>query len=228
MSNNTNYAQTNIPNSATQTTFTYSDVGTVTTVMSQSIKTIAGALLRAQRNMGAALKDAKNPFFKSKYADLNAVREASHPALNAEGIVVLQPIVQNAFGRSFVRTLLLHESGEFIASDTEVVASKQNDPQAYGSAVSYARRYGLQSLVSLGAEDDDAERAMPRNTTSTTATTPATKPTLVAAAPDNTASTAKTTFRQTTATPAVASAPASANSPAPVAANGNANDDGWT
>jgi hypothetical protein len=129
---------------------------------SASIGKISQALLKAQRKMGNAVKDAKNPFYKSSYADLNSVREASHPALNEEGISVLQPMVQKD-GRSYVRTLLLHESGEWLASDTEVVAAKANDPQAQGSAISYARRYGLQSFLSLGAEDDDGEKAMARS-----------------------------------------------------------------
>lgn len=129
----------------------------------ESIAKLAPALLRAQRNMGAAVKDAKNPFFKSKYADLNSVREASHPALNVEGIMVLQPIV-TLEGKNYVETVLLHESGEQISSLTEIISAKQNDPQAYGSAISYSRRYGLQSLLSLGTEDNDAEGAMNRST----------------------------------------------------------------
>lgn len=134
-------------------------------VMSNTITKISAALLKAQAKMGAAVKDSKNPFFRSSYADLNSIREASHPSLNDAGITVLQPIVQKD-GKSFVRTLLLHESGEYLGSDTEVVTAKQNDPQAYGSAISYARRYGLQAFISLGAEDDDGEKAMSRTKTS--------------------------------------------------------------
>lgn len=74
---------------------------------------------------------------------------------------MLQPTV-HIEGKSFVRTLLLHESGEFLGSDTEIVCAKQNDPQALGSAISYARRYGLQALLGLAAEDDDGEKAMVR------------------------------------------------------------------
>lgn len=128
---------------------------------SDTIGKIAVALLQAQKNMGAAVKDAKNPFFKSKFADLNAVREASHPALNAAGITVLQPTSSNEHGM-FVNTMLLHDSGEFISSETAIICAKQNDPQALGSAISYARRYGLQSFVSLGTADDDGESAMNR------------------------------------------------------------------
>lgn len=131
---------------------------------SESITKIASALVKAQAAMGNAVKDSKNPFFKSSYADLNAVREACLPALNANGVSVLQPTV-HVDGKPFVETVLLHESGEFISSLTEVICAKINDPQAHGSGVSYARRYGLQSLVNLGSADDDAESAMNRSNT---------------------------------------------------------------
>jgi hypothetical protein len=128
---------------------------------SETITKIAAALVKAQGAMGNAVKDSKNPFFKSNYADLNAVREACLPALNANGVSVLQPTV-HVDGRAYVETVLLHESGEFISSLTEVLCAKQNDPQAHGSGISYARRYGLQSLVNLGSADDDGESAMGR------------------------------------------------------------------
>jgi len=128
---------------------------------SDTIVKIVGALLRAQSKMGNAAKDAKNPFFKSKYADLNSVREVAHPALNSEGVLILQPTI-NVDGKNFVETTLAHESGEWVSSLTEIICAKQNDPQAYGSAISYSRRYGLQSFLSIGAEDSDAEGAMNR------------------------------------------------------------------
>jgi hypothetical protein len=128
---------------------------------SETITKIASALVKAQAAMGNAVKDSKNPFFKSSYADLNAVREACLPALNANGVSVLQPTV-HIEGKAFVETVLLHESGEFISSLTEVICAKPNDPQAHGSGVSYARRYGLQSMVNLGSADDDGEGAMNR------------------------------------------------------------------
>ena len=122
------------------------------------MKQIAKALLNAQMEMGNAIKDSKNPFFKSNYADLNSIREACMPSLNKNGIVVLQPIV-HIDGKNFVKTMLLHESGETIESFTEIVYSKQNDAQAQGSGITYARRYGLQSLVNVGAADDDGNAA---------------------------------------------------------------------
>lgn len=130
--------------------------------MSPTITKIASALLLAQTAMQNAVKGGNNPYFKSKYADLNSVREAAQPLLNANGILVTQATIQKD-GKSFVRTQLTHAaSGEWIASDTEIIAAKLNDPQAAGSGLTYARRYGLQSLVSLGASDDDAEAAMGR------------------------------------------------------------------
>lgn len=126
------------------------------------MKSIAKALLAAQQEMSNPVKESSNPFFRSKYADLNAVREAVMPALNKYGIVVLQPTV-HIDGKNFVQTMLLHESGETIESITEILYSKPNDAQAQGSGISYARRYGLQSLVCVGAEDDDANTATPQN-----------------------------------------------------------------
>ena len=131
---------------------------------SENLGTIAKALVSAQKVMGNASKDSKNPFFKSKYADLNAIREAVLPALNANGISVLQPTIYLE-GKKFVQTLFLHESGEFISGLTEVLSSKELDAQAQGSGISYARRYGLQSLANVGAEDDDGEGAVGRKPT---------------------------------------------------------------
>lgn len=132
---------------------------------SETIGKIAAALLKAQSSMGNASKGASNPYFKSSYADLNSIREVVTPALNSNGITVLQPTtVQD--GKPFVQTVLLHESGEFLSALTEIVVSKINDPQAAGSAISYARRYGLQSFLSVGAVDDDSEAAMGRGKSS--------------------------------------------------------------
>lgn len=130
-------------------------------IKSESLAKLAPALVKAQKNMGVALKDSKNPFFKSKYADLNAIIDAAIPALNDQGIAVVQA-PQIVDGKAVIQTILLHESGEYLAGNSEVVASKQNDPQAAGSATTYARRYGLQAMATLKAEDDDAESAMGR------------------------------------------------------------------
>lgn len=127
-------------------------------MQSSSIAALAPALLKAQMLMGAAKKDAKNPFFKSKYADLGAVMEVCKSALNENGLAALQPVSNGC-----VITRLVHESGEWIEDGgVAIVCAKQNDPQAQGAAISYARRYGLASFLFIPAEDDDAEGAMQR------------------------------------------------------------------
>jgi len=126
--------------------------------MDKKQTTIAAALLAAQSEMGNAKKGSENPYFKSKYADLNAIREVAIPVLNKHGIVVLQPTV-HLDGKNFVKTLLLHESGESLESFTEILFSKPNDAQSQGSGITYARRYGLQSFVNIGADDDDGNQA---------------------------------------------------------------------
>lgn len=130
------------------------------------MKEISTAFVKAQSEMSNAVKGSKNPFFKSSYADLNSIREAVLPVLNSHGIAVLQPIV-NVEGKNYVKTVLLHESGESMESITEIVYSKANDAQAQGSGISYARRYGLQSFVCIGAEDDDAQGAVKQPTANT-------------------------------------------------------------
>jgi hypothetical protein len=123
------------------------------------MKNIATALVKAQSEMSNPKKGNTNPFFKNKYADLNAIREAVLSTLNENGIVVLQPMV-HVDGKNFVKTILLHESGELMESFTEIIYNKINDAQAQGSGITYARRYGLQSFVCVGADDDDGESTM--------------------------------------------------------------------
>jgi hypothetical protein len=131
------------------------------------MKHIATALLKAQSEMSNPKKQAENPFFKKKYADLNSIREAVIPTLNANGISVLQPIV-HVDGKNFVKTILLHETGEMMESLTEIVYNKINDAQAQGSGISYARRYSLQSFVCVGADDDDGQKAVEPKPNATT------------------------------------------------------------
>ena len=129
---------------------------------SESIIKLSQALLKAQKDMESAKKDSANPFFKSKYADYNAVLEACKGPLNNNGILILQP-TSIIDGTVVIETVLIHsDSGEFISATTPIVVAKQNDPQALGSAVTYGKRYGLQSLISLPSEDDDSELAMGR------------------------------------------------------------------
>lgn len=125
------------------------------------IAKIAPALLAAQKAIGAAKKGSTNPFFRSKYADLGSVMEACKEALNDQGILVIQPVGFDEMG-DYVETILLHESGEMISEKTRVKYAKEKDPQSQGSGITYARRYALQSMLFIPAEDDDGEKAMAR------------------------------------------------------------------
>ena len=135
---------------------------------SPTITKIAAALVKAQSEMGNAVKGSDNPFFKKKYADLNSVREAALPALNKYGVTVLQPTIV-IDGINYVETILMHESGEFISGVTQIITDKPNDAQRHGSGLSYARRYGFQSIVNIGAEDDDANSISGKDLTETPA-----------------------------------------------------------
>lgn len=123
---------------------------------STTITKITPALLKAQKEIGAAKKETVNPFFKSKYADLGSVMEACKEQLNANGITVLQPVGHDEHG-DYVETVLLHESGEFVSEKMRLIPT--TEVQKQGSAITYARRYGLQSLVFIPSEDDDGNSA---------------------------------------------------------------------
>lgn len=118
---------------------------------------IATALAAAQMEMGKALKGACNPHFGSKYADLASVMDACLPALNQHGIAVIQPLVETELGRSVV-TRFIHTSGEVLECPVPLIFGKQ-DMQGLGSAITYARRYGLMSLAGIAPEDDDGNAA---------------------------------------------------------------------
>jgi len=172
---------------------------------SESIKNLTKALLTAQTQMGSAKKDSKNPFFKSNYADLPAVMEVVKGPLNDAGIIVLQPATFFE-GKNFITTTLLHaETSEWMSSETEVVCAKQNDPQAFGAAQTYARRFGLQAMLFIPAEDDDGNYASGRTNASTAKPAQATT-TPVASAPPAPAQTteapkASSSFRKTAQQP---------------------------
>lgn len=126
--------------------------------MSDTIAEIAGALAKAQGMMSDASKDALNPHFKSKYADLAAVRAVVREPLAVNDLALIQP-ARLQDGKVEVETMLLHKSGEYIAETLQMPVGK-NDAHGVGSAISYARRYGLMSLLGLAADDDDGNAAV--------------------------------------------------------------------
>lgn len=119
------------------------------------------ALIAAQKEIESVGKDGKNPYFKSDYATLNATIEACKKILNDHGFVILQPIDSDENG-VYVCTTLIHITGETISSRMRIEQAKTNDPQAQGSAITYARRYALKSLLCMSDEDDDGAKASGR------------------------------------------------------------------
>ena len=121
--------------------------------MSDAVK----ALIKAQGEMGKAIKGSTNPHFKSRYADLEAVVNATMSAFHANGFAVLQLNDKDAEGH-YVETRLLHATGTEFSSKVYLVMGK-NDMQGLGSAITYARRYGLLGMAGIAPEDDDGNAA---------------------------------------------------------------------
>jgi hypothetical protein len=120
--------------------------------------TLSGAMALAFAEIEAATKSANNPHFKSKYADLGAVIEAVKPALIAHNLFFTQHPHPSDGGVS-IETVLHHASGEHLSLGTLYVPANKNDAQGYGSALTYARRYGLMTAFGVPAEDDDGNAA---------------------------------------------------------------------
>jgi hypothetical protein len=138
---------------------------------SETLTKLASALTKAQAEMSGAKKSAANPFFKSKYANLEEVIQCVKEPFANHGLSFMQfPISED--GCAGVETIILHESGEFISNSFMLKCAKA-DPQGMGSAITYARRYGLQAACGIPSEDDDAEGAMKRTVSPTK---PAPKP----------------------------------------------------
>ena len=111
-------------------------------------------LLEVQKEIKAIEKNATNPFFKKKYFDINSLLEQVKPVLNKHGLVLLQPLVDLNGKQALSTRLIDAETGVVI--DTVTLLPITEDAQKAGSAITYFRRYALQSLLALEAEDDDA------------------------------------------------------------------------
>lgn len=120
---------------------------------SEKVDQIAAALTKVQRNLQPASKDATNPFFKSKYASLASVWENCRQLLALNDLAISQ-IMETVDGKPHLNTLLIHSSGQWLKSQMPITPKKQ-DPQSFGSALTYARRYGLSAIVGIVADDDD-------------------------------------------------------------------------
>lgn len=138
--------------------------------MSNSIAALAAALSAAQGAIEAASKGAVNPYFKSKYADLNALREVIREPLAANGLSIVQFARSTQNGELVeVETMLAHSSGEFLRDTLALPVGRKYDKagnpmpvdvQSIGSAITYARRYALSAILSLAADDDDGNAAV--------------------------------------------------------------------
>jgi hypothetical protein len=122
------------------------------------MKLISAALVKAQKQFAPALKTNTNPHFKSKYVGLDGCVEAVIDALNDNGIYLMQKNHPNDTGIA-VETIFIHESGESISGGVLTVPADKQNPQGYGSALTYARRYSLMAACGIAPEDDDGQAA---------------------------------------------------------------------
>lgn len=121
--------------------------------MEAGLDNLAPALVALQADLKPVEKSANNPFFKSKYAPLPAVMEAVQPLLAKHKLAISQ-FVTHLDAQSALRTILIHESGQTL-QDVQPLLITKPDPQAQGSAITYARRYGVMSVLGLVADEDD-------------------------------------------------------------------------
>jgi hypothetical protein len=121
---------------------------------SAEINELAGALISAQSRMKHAAKGKQNPHFKADYADLASVWNAVRKPLTDAGLAVTQLPMGDV-----LLTVLMHKSGQYIASETPIKSKDPSNPQAYGSGLTYARRYALASICGIAQADDDAQAA---------------------------------------------------------------------
>lgn len=121
---------------------------------SDELKNIAKALAKFQADIKDPARDKDNPYFKSKYVALDGLLDAVRPVLATNGLSFIQSPVSNGQDMG-VTTLLMHDSGEWIESDPFVLHAVKNDPQAGGSAITYARRYSLSAVLGVAWDDDD-------------------------------------------------------------------------
>ena len=127
----------------------------------KSMKTIAAAFVKAQKEFAPALKTSTNPHFRSKYVSLDGCIEAVIDALNNNGIGLIQSTIDCDNGVK-IETVLIHESGETLSGGILHVPAPKQDPQGYGSALTYARRYSLMATCGIAPEDDDGNMASER------------------------------------------------------------------
>jgi hypothetical protein len=135
-------------------------------LQSAEVKDIAKALMEVQKELQAVTKDAENPFFGSSYASFKECVEVSRPLLVKNNLSIVQTTAYDDQIGTMLVTTILHTSGQWIRGFYPISAVKR-DPQAMGSAMTYARRYTYSAIIGLTQADDDGESAMERAVTKT-------------------------------------------------------------
>lgn len=121
---------------------------------SESIKSLAAAMVAFHGEVKNPPRSADNPFYKSKYAPLEVVVDTAKPVLQKHGLSYIQSCGGDGSNIS-VTTLIMHESGEWIETDPLIVKAEKASAQGAGSAITYARRYALSAALGLASDDDD-------------------------------------------------------------------------
>jgi hypothetical protein len=116
------------------------------------MKNLSQALVKFQSQLKPVNKESENPFFKSSYADLSSILQTVMPVLSANGLALVQPMRMEG-DKTLLITQIIHESGEFIES--QMILPQIQDPQKYGSLITYYKRYQLQAMLGIATKDED-------------------------------------------------------------------------
>lgn len=130
---------------------------------SESITKVAGALVKAQKDLTNPAMTGTNPHFKSAYATLPAILDHIRPVLAKHGLAAMQSAGGEDLGTARIVTRILHESGEFVESEPLILQGQKSDAQGTGSAITYGRRYSLLSMLGIAGDDDDDGNAAARS-----------------------------------------------------------------
>ena len=126
------------------------------------IDELSNAMILAQKEMGGAVKDSANPFFHSKYADLESVIKVIKEPCSKHGLSYMQfPTTGENDNFLYLETVIVHTSGQWMRNTASIPMVKI-DPQALGSSITYLRRYSLSAIFGIPQVDDDGEKAMSR------------------------------------------------------------------
>jgi len=149
---------------------------------SDQINEIAAALSKAQGEMKPAAFDRTNPHFKNKYATLTSIMESIKEPMSKNGLCTVQTLATTEKGMSVVTTVL-HSSGQWISDEGIPLVLDKDNMQGLGSAITYAKRYGISALLSVvSEEDDDGEGSLPGRAPTIAGVTHVEKPLITAPA----------------------------------------------